>query len=77
LGDFGSQIRNSNFRGIDMTGMRIPDSMEMFSQPYGNENYEPGLRGHGFGNQQVRERNLPYRPSKRGQETVNPYSHAY
>ncbi|XP_060555071.1 PC-esterase domain-containing protein 1A-like [Ruditapes philippinarum] len=77
LGEFGNQIRNSNFRGIDMTGMRIPDSMEMFSQPYGNENYEPGLRGHGFGNQQVRERNLPYRSSKRGQETVNPYSHAY
>ena len=78
FGDFGNQARNANFRGVDMTGMRIPDSIEMFSQPYGNENYEPVLRGHGFGNQQLRERNQPYRSSNRGFDTVsNPYSHAY
>ncbi|XP_045191184.2 PC-esterase domain-containing protein 1A-like [Mercenaria mercenaria] len=70
----GYQVRNANFMGVDMSGMRIPDSLEMLNQPYGNQNFEPGLRGQGFGYQQGRERNLPYRSANRG---LDPASHAY
>lgn len=76
--NFTGPSGNAYFSGVDMSGMRIPDNMEMLNHPYGNQNFEPGLKGHGFGNQQSQNRGLPYRVSNRGLDPAcHAYSHAY
>lgn len=72
---YGGPIRFTNFDGVDMANVMVPNNMEMLNRPYQHDNFNPGaVRGNWDYGQSRQARVSPY---GMGVRQADHYSHAY